>query len=203
MAGEASVFQTGGGGFDYENYVQSSFLLQMMINGVIPSFPNGKIIEIGFQNKNKGYQTDDLFFKIEENNISKRVISQIKYNIPISSKNEVFLEVIKAFWDDFNNTSHFDKQNDKMFLIKSSLTNNDKNHIAYLCQIAYKQSNSEDFFSEVNRVKIKKAALDIFEESLTLAKGETITEEELFQFLKCFHLLAYDFTAEASTDWNV
>lgn len=200
MAGEASVFQTGGGGFDYENYVQSSFLLQMMINGVIPSFPNGKIIEIGFQNKNKGYQTDDLFFKIEENNISKRVISQIKYNIPISSKNEVFLEVIKAFWDDFNNTSHFDKQNDKMFLIKSSLTNNDKNHIAYLCQIAYKQSNSADFFSEVNRVKIKKAALDIFEESLTLAKGETITEEELFQFLKCFHLLAYDFTTEASTD---
>lgn len=200
MAGEASVFQTGGGGFNYENYVQSSFLLQMMINGVIPSFPNGKIIEIGFQNKNKGYQTDDLFLKIEENNISKRVISQIKYNIPISSKNEVFLEVIKAFWDDFNNTSHFTKQNDKMFLIKSSLTNNDKNHIAYLCQLASKQTNSADFFSEINRVKIKKATLDIFEESLTLAKGEAITKEELFQFLKCFHLLAYDFTTETSTD---
>ncbi|UTD16570.1 ATP-binding protein [Tenacibaculum mesophilum] len=200
MAGEASVFQTGGGGFNYENYVQSSFLLQMMINGVIPSFPNGKIIEIGFQNKNKGYQTDDLFLQIEENNISKRVISQIKYNIPISSKNEVFLEVIKAFWNDFNNTSHFDKQNDKMFLIKSSLTNNDKNHIVYLCQIASKQSSSRDFFSEVNRVKIKKATLDIFEESLTLAKGKAVTKEELFQFLKCFHLLAYDFTVEASTD---
>ncbi len=26
MAGEASVFQTGGGGFNYENYVQASFL---------------------------------------------------------------------------------------------------------------------------------------------------------------------------------
>ena len=32
MAAEASVFQTGGGGFNYENYVQASFLLQMMIN---------------------------------------------------------------------------------------------------------------------------------------------------------------------------
>ncbi|WP_339917417.1 ATP-binding protein [Yeosuana marina] len=200
MAGEASVFQTGGGGFNYENYVQASFLLQMIINGVVPLFPNGNIIEIGFQNKNKGYQTDDLFLKVEEDNISKRIISQIKYNVPISSNNDVFLEVIKAFWEDFNNSNHFDRQRDKMFLIKSSLTNNDKNHIVYLCQIASKQSNSQDFFSEVNRTKIKKDALNIFEESLTLAKGETITEEELFQFLKCFHLLAYDFTAEASTD---
>ncbi|ANW95825.1 hypothetical protein AXE80_05810 [Wenyingzhuangia fucanilytica] len=200
MAGEASVFQTGGGGFHYENYVQASFLLQMIINGVVPSFPNGKITEIGFQNKNKGYQTDDLFLKVEEDNITKRIISQIKYNIPISSKNEIFLEVIKAFWEDFNNVNHFDRQRDKMFLIKSSLTNNDKNHIVYLCQIASKQSTSQDFFSEINRTKIKKEALDIFEESLTLAKGDAITEKELFQFLKCFHLLAYDFTAEASTD---
>lgn len=200
MAGEASVFQTGGGGFNYENYVQASFLLQMIINGVVPSCPNGNITEIGFQNKNKGYQTDDLFLKVEEDNVTKRIISQIKYNIPISSKNEVFLEVIKSFWEDFNNTNHFDRQKDKMFLIKSSLTNNDKNHIVYLCQIASKQSDSQDFFSEVNRTKTKKDALDIFEESLTLAKGETVTEEELFQFLKCFHLLAYDFTTEASTD---
>lgn len=200
MAGEASVFQTGGGGFNYENYVQASFLLQMIISGVVPSFPNGSITEIGFQNRNKGYQTDDLFLKVEEDNITKKIISQIKYNIPISSKNEIFLEVMKAFWEDFNNTNIFDRQRDKMFLIKSSLTNNDKNHIVYLCQIASKQSSSQDFFSEVDRTKIKKDALDIFEESLTLAKGETVTEEELFQFLKCFHLLAYDFTAEASTD---
>lgn len=89
MAGEASVFQTGGGGFNYENYVQSSFLLQMMINGIVPSFPNGNITEIGFQNKNKGYQTDDLFLKVEEDNVTKRVISQIKYNIALSSKNEI------------------------------------------------------------------------------------------------------------------
>jgi len=200
MAGEASVFQTGGGGFDYENYVQASFLLQMMINGMIPSFPNGSISEIGFQNKNKGYQTDDLFLKIEEDNTTKRIISQIKYNIPISSKSEVFVEVIKAFWEDFNNTSLFDRQHDKMFLIKSSLTNNDKNNIVYLCQIASKQSNSQDFFSEINRTKIKKENLDIFEDSLNLAKGEAVTEEELFQFLKCFNLLAYDFATNASTD---
>ncbi|MBG43686.1 MAG: hypothetical protein CL530_06930 [Aequorivita sp.] len=200
MAGEASVFQTGGGGFNYENYVQASFLLQMIISGVVPSFPNGSITEIGFQNRNKGYQTDDLFLKVEEDNITKRIISQIKYNIPISSKNEIFLEVMKAFWEDFNNANNFDRQRDKIFLIKSSLTNNDKNHIVYLCQIASKQSSSQDFFSEVNRTKIKKDALDIFEESLTLAKGETVTEDELFHFLKCFHLLAYDFTAEASTD---
>lgn len=146
MAGEASVFQTGGGGFNYENYVQASFLLQMMINGMVPSFTNGNISEIGFQNKNKGYITDDLFLKVDEDNTTKRIISQIKYNIPISSKNEVFLEVINAFWEDFNNASHFDRQKDKMFLIKSSLTNNDKNHIVYLCQIASKQSNSQDFF---------------------------------------------------------
>lgn len=200
MAGEASVFQTGGGGFNYENYVQASFLLQMIINGMVPSFNNGSIIEIGFQNKNRGYQTDDLYLEIQDGSTNKRIVSQIKYNIPVSSKNEVFNEVIKAFWEDFNNSNLFDKQHDKMFLIKSSLTNNDKNNIVYLCQIASKQSNSKDFFSEINRTKIKKENLDIFRDSLNLAKGQTVTEEELFQFLKCFNLLAYDFTANASID---
>lgn len=200
MAGEASVFQTGGGGFHYENYVQSAFVLSMIINGNIPVFPNGKVVEVGFQNRNKGYQTDDLFLKVKEDKSESRVIAQIKYNIPVSEKNNVFLEVIEAFWKDFNNAECFDKEQDKMFLIKSSLTNNDKNHIVYLCQLASKQANEKDFFSEVDRIKIKKETLNIFVKSITSANGKDISDKDLWEFLKCFHLLSYDFTLEASVD---
>jgi predicted transcriptional regulator YdeE len=200
MAGEASVFQTGGGGFHYENYVQSAFVLSMIINGNIPAFPNGKVIEVGFQNRNKGYQTDDLFLKVKKDKSESRVIAQIKYNIPISEKNNVFLEVIEAFWKDFNNAECFDKEQDKMFLIKSSLTNNDKNHIVYLCQLASKQSNEKDFFSEVDRIKIKKETLNIFVKSIASANGKDVSDKDLWEFLKCFHLLSYDFTLEASVD---
>jgi hypothetical protein len=52
MDGEPSVFQTGGdGGFHYENYVQSAFVFSMVIHGNAPGFTNGKVIEVGFQNK--------------------------------------------------------------------------------------------------------------------------------------------------------
>lgn len=53
MSAEASVFQMGGGGFLYENYIQSAFLTTMILQGNIPTFQNSKIIEIGFQAKER------------------------------------------------------------------------------------------------------------------------------------------------------
>ncbi len=201
MASESSVFQTSGGGYDYEHYVQSSFLTLMMLQGGIPVFPNGKITEICFQCKNKGYATDDLFFTVNNLTGQSRILIQIKYNISLTEKNEIFKDVIKSFWTDFNNSDVFDKTKDKFFLIKSSLTNDDKNHINVLLDWAITHKDENDFYSEVERIDVKKQKLVIFSNILKIANNNiALSKKEIWQFLKCFKLLSYDFTSESSTD---
>lgn len=200
MSGNASVFQTSGGGYDYEHYVQSAFLLTMILNGSIPIFPENEILEIGFQCKNKGYQTDDLFVKVDKDTGCK-ILIQIKYNIAISENNETFIDVITSFWKDFNNSPLFEKQKDKFFLIKSSLTNSDKNHIIVLSEWASTHSSEDEFYSEVERIKVKKEKLGIFENVLKKANDDVeLSKKEVWEFLKCFHLLSYDFTTQSSTN---
>jgi len=201
MTGKASVFQTGGGGYDYEHYVQAAFITSLILQNSIPVFPNGKIIELAFQCKNRGYHTDDLFIKIKSGINEHRVLVQIKYNIAISEGNEIFSEVINAFWKDFNNNAVFDKEKDKFFLIKSSLTNNDKNHIAVLSEWASTHSDENDFYTEVERISIKKEKLTIISNLLKKAnKDIELTKKQVWQFLNCFNLFAYDYTVQSSVD---
>jgi len=200
MAGEASVFQMSGGGYDYEHYVQSGFLLSMILQGSIPVFPNGKVREISFQCKRLGYETDDLFLKIKVGTNEHRIIAQIKYNISITEKKETFFDVISAFWKDFNNDKIFDKQNDKLFLIKSSLTNEDKNQTLVLLSWASTHKDEKDFFSEVERIKVKKDKLTVFSNLLKRANNNVdLSEKVLWEFLNCLQILAFDFTSESST----
>lgn len=201
MASETSVFQTSGGGYDYEHYIQSSFLTCMIVQGSIPVFPNGKITEICFQCKNKGYITDDLFIGINDSVGLHRILVQIKYNIALTEKNETFKEVIKSFWKDFNNANVFDKTKDRFFLIKSGLTNDDKNHISVILDWASTHKDENDFYAEVERIDIKNQKLTIFSNLLKSANGNiALSKKETWEFLKCFKVLSYDFTSESSSD---
>lgn len=201
MSAEASVFQMGGGGFLYENYIQSAFLTTMILQGNIPTFQNSKIIEIGFQAKRKGYETDDLFLDIRKDEESYRVLIQIKFNIPLTKNSTIFKEVIQSFWKDFNNSDIFDRQKDKFFLIKSSLTNEDKNQIVTLLDWAKTHKDENDFFAEIERISIKKQYISLFSELLSEAnQNEEVSQKQIWEFLKCFNLIAYDFTIKSSTN---
>lgn len=201
MNSEPSVFQTSGGGYDYEHYVQSGFLTAMILQGSIPVFPNGKIIEICFQCKNKGYVTDDLFLAVNDIKGTHRILVQIKYNIALTEKNQIFSEVIDAFWQDFNNSAVFDKEKDKLFLIKSGITNDDKNHINVILDWAVTHKDENDFFSEVERIDVKKQKVLIFSNLLCKANGGVeLSKKEIWEFLRCFALISYDFASENSTD---
>lgn len=200
MASEASVFQMGGGGFVYENYIQSAFLTAMILKGNVPTFENGNIIEIAFQCKRKGYQTDDLFLKIENGQNEHRVVIQIKYNISLTENNKIFKDVIKSFWIDFNKPDIFNIEKDKFFLIKSSLTNDDKNQIIVILDWAKTHTDETDFYSEIERIDIKSQNINKFSNLLKEANdGIEVSKKQIWEFLRCFNLLAYDFTIPSST----
>lgn len=201
MSDKGSVFQKGGGGTNFEQAIQTAFLTTMIIRGNAPLNFANEIIEVAFQTTNRGYETDDLLIVAKSAIGQHRLLAQIKNNITFTADNALFKEVIKAFWKDYNNTALFDKAKDRLIIIKSGFTKEERNHLKSLLDWANTHATETDFVTEVNRIKGKKDRLDFFRESLKEVNNNTaLTDKEIWEFLKCFDVLEYDFTNQNSVD---
>ena len=203
MSDKGSVFQKGGGGTNFEQYVQSAFLTTLIVRGNVPGIPSAELTEVAFQTTRRGYDTDDLLAVAKSDLGTHRLLAQIKHNLTFSDSdsNTLFKEVIGSFWKDFNNTEKFDRQRDRLLLIKSGLTQDERNHVRALFNWAKTHSSATDYLDEVKRVDAKKKYLKIFQSVTEQAnEGNNITGEELWQFLRCMDLLEYDFLNGGSID---
>lgn len=203
MSEKGSVYQKGGGGTNFEQYVQCAFLTTLIVQGNVPCIPNGKLVEVAFQTTSRGYETDDLLAIVKSDFGEHKLIAQIKHNLVFSDSdsNSTFKEVITGFWKDFNNTSIFDRNKDMLLIIKSGLNNQERNHVKSLLNWAKNHHDADSFYKEVNRIKEKKNYLEIFRSVVKQANsGNTITDDELWQFLKCVDVLDYDFQNQGSVD---
>jgi hypothetical protein len=201
MSDKGSVFQKGGGGTNFEQSVQTAFLITLIIRGNVPCVASSELTEVAVQVTNKGYQTDDIFALAKSTNAEHRLLIQVKHNISFTAENQVFKEVISAFWKDYSNTSLFDKTKDKLIVVKSGLTQDERNHLKSLFNWAVNHATETDFLSEVNRIKAKKERLDVFRAVLKEANNNTdLTDKEIWEFLKCVDVLEYDFLNEGSID---
>ena len=201
MSEKGSVFQKGGGGTNFEQHVQTAFLTTLIIRGNSPCLNANEIIEVAFQTTNRGYQTDDLLVVAKTSVGTHKLLIQVKTNITISETNLIFQKVIEDFWIDFNNTSSFDKGNDKLVLIKNGLTKEERNQLKPLLNWAKTHNTASDFISEVKRVNVKENRLNIFRKCLKKANNDTdLTDIEIWEFLRCFDILEYDFLNESSMD---
>lgn len=201
MSDKGSVFQKGGGGTNFEQSIQTAFLTTLIIHGNAPCVPNSEVIEVAFQTTNRGYKTDDLLVMAKSASGPHRLLIQAKHNISFTTDNDIFKEVIKDFWIDYNNTSKFDKTKDKLLVIKSGMTKDERNHLKSLFNWAINHSTELDFFSEVNRIKGKKERLEVFRQLLKEANGNVeLNDKEIWEFLKCVDVLEYDFLNQGSVD---
>lgn len=198
MSEKGSVFQKGGGGTNFEQNVQTAFLVTMLVGGDVPCIPSSTISEIALQVTNRGFETDDLMVVAKSVNEEHRLLMQIKHDIAFSLQSALWKEVLAAFWKDFNNTL-FNKEKDKLIVVSGGLTKNDRNHLKTLFNWANAHSSASDFISEVNRVKAKREQLDVFRTILNEANNNTaLADEVLWEFVKCVDVLEYDFLNEGS-----
>ncbi len=201
MSNKGSVFQKGGGGTNFEQLVQTAFLINLIIRGNVPCIPSGELSEVALQVTNRGYETDDFLAVAKSINGEHRILIQVKHDISFTKDNEKFKEVIFAFWKDYNNNSIFDKTRDKLIVIKNGLTKDERNHLKSLFNWAVNHATETDFISEVNRIKAKKDRLEVFRAILREANGNTdLDDNEIWEFLKCVDVLEYDFLNEGSID---
>jgi hypothetical protein len=195
----SNPFSNGSGGAHFENRVQTSFAILMLTGGFSPCLPTWPIIEIKLQGKYDGYETDDLIVYCEEPISRKKakLIGQIKHSINITNGDGTFGEVIQAAWSDFNNPKIFTEGSDVIALICGPLSGTDTNSVRPLLEQARSSKNSEDFVKRIERGKFtsndQREKLKVFKTHLKSANNETdLTNDELFRFLRSFHLLIYD-----------
>lgn len=209
---QSNPFSTGGGGVNFETRVQAAFALSLLTNSCIPCLPkNMRATELSFQSKYRDIQTDDfvLVASDEVNNQSK-LYAQIKHSITIGSsiaEDSVFADVINSAWKDFKRDD-FNTGNDAIVLITGSLPKTDINSTLPILEWAKYSSNSDDFIKKsqtkgfTSKEKINK--LEAFKTQLTHAnQGTEISNDELWLFLKIFHIISFDLDAKSSIVANL
>lgn len=200
----SNPFSTGGGGVIFETHVQASFVALMLTGGFAPCVSCLPIVKIKLQGKKDGYDTDDfiLFAESVDGKQKQKVLGQIKHSIGITQGNTIFRDVIRAAWNDFNNPGLFTKEKDVFALITGPLSATDIDAVRPLLEWARHSENAEDFFKQVALPKFssedKAEKLKAFREHLKTANGDRdVSDEELFSFLRHFHLLGYDLDIRA------
>lgn len=200
----SNPFSSGGGGENFETRVQASFVVLMVTGGFVACFPGCLIKKIKLQGKYAGYDTDDLivFVERQSDGQEKKLLGQIKHSIKITEGDNVFGEVIQAAWSDFNNPKLFTRGRDSIALVTGPLSATDTSDVRIILEWARYHENSEEFLKNVELGNFsspaKQIKLKAFRSHLKKANGgKDVSDEDLFQFLKHFHLLGYDLDVQA------
>lgn len=201
----SNPFSTGGGGPRFEVHIQAAFVTLMLSGGYAPCLPTWPIKEIKLQAKIAGYATDDLIVFVENptNRERKRLLGQIKHSISFTESNKIFGEVILAAWHDFNNSECFTKGKDVIALITGPISKSDTDGVRWLLDHARHTRDAEEFITQISQANFcsnnTRNKLKAFQEKLKIAnQGSSITNEDLYNFLKHFYLLGYDLDRKGS-----
>jgi hypothetical protein len=201
----SNPFSTGGGGVLFEANVQAAFVTLMITGGYTPCFPSKPIVEVKLQGKVDGYATDDLIVTTEDpvSKVTRKMLGQIKHSIAFTKGESLLGEVLRAAWEDFSNPAVFTQGKDAIALITGPLNGVDQETVPWLLEHARATASTEEFYRHVkqaNFISAKKAErLETIRRHLDVANGANpLSDEDIFQFLRHFHLLGYDLDIECS-----
>lgn len=190
-------FSTGGGGINFENKVQASFLVLLLTRSFCPSLPPWPVKSLQLQARHKGFNIDDFIVEVDDGKegISAKLLCQVKHEISITDSDTSFAEVMAAAWRDFTNDQLFNTKFDRIALITGPLNSTDL-EVRELLDWARNQ-NHDDFFSNVKLGRFssdnKRKKLSVIKNHLEKSnQDKKLSDLEFWQFLNIFHLLQYD-----------
>lgn len=206
----ANPFSTGQGGADFENEVQTMFAALMLTRGEIKWLPDCFIEKIKFQTKVDGYQTDDMLIFCRGRNTKqkRRVLIEIKHAIRVTKSSRDFAKVMKNAWLDYNDSALFTPNNDALALITGPLGMADIAHTRTILEWAKTEKNAEEYFRKVKKTyissNVKRGKLEVIQHHLRIANGgESVAEENLFTFLRHFHIIPSDLDNVSSLNFSL
>ena len=202
---QSNPFSTGGGGLNFETRVQAAFAVLMLTGGPAPCFPSYQTVKLNLQGRYAGFNTDDLilYLKQAQTGAEAKLLGQIKHSISITVSDTTFADVIHGAWEDFNG-EFFNSDRDAIALITGPLAATDCSHVRPILEWARHSENEVEFIEKVNTKKFsadkKREKLEVFKTHLKSANnGTDISDSQLWNFLKVFHLIGYDLDTESGS----
>ena len=202
---QSNPFSTGGGGTNFETRIQAAFTVLMLTGRISPCLPPHPITKLKLQGSYAGFNTDDfiVFSKQPQSERESRLLAQIKHDISITFGNETFAEVIQSTWADFTDRD-FNSSVDSLALITGPLSATDIKNVKPILEWARHSENEQEFLTKVDTPKFssdaKRKKLAAFKTHLKTANGgKEVSDKQLWEFLKAFHLIGYDLDADSGS----
>lgn len=198
----SNSFSTGNGGGNFERYVQTVFLLALLVDGFSPVLEK-QVVQLDFQGKHLGYDTDDLIVTTAGKGRPK-ILCQIKHDITITKRNKLFNEVINAAWHDFQKST-FHPETDKIILTTGIIAKDTISAFRYIHDQSISSGNETQFIQRIQQSNFTsdkaREKFDVLKSALTLAnKGVEPSEKLIWQFCKSFVLLVFDLDFRSSVN---
>jgi hypothetical protein len=209
----SNPFSTGSGGTTFEQLVGASYLVALLAGHIPRGLDWGITKEIRFQQRWSGCLIDDLAVTSTDGTQERRLALQIKHNLSfVHSDQDTFPRVIQDCWDVFTSAFgwQFNPNTDRIGIGVGVYQAKLDEHFRPLLEWARTSQMSTEFFEKVNTSVFssseKRGYIELLRERLEEAKGSSITDEELWQFLKCLVVLHFDLENAGSRDtvqcWN-
>lgn len=198
----SNSISTGGGGTNFEQNIQSMFLLSLITDGLCPVM-NERTKRVCFQAKYLGYSVDDLVVFTERKINEGKLLCQMKHKVIVSQNNKTFCEVINAAWNDFCDEK-FDKKRDKIALATAEIAVKSQQALRFLNSQANAASNENDFLHRINLEHFSnednKRVFFTIKECIKNAKGDEPNDFELWEFCRVFLLMLFDLDFKESVN---
>jgi len=202
---QTNPYSSGGGGPNFETRVQAAFVILLLTGRVAPCLPPFHINKLILQGRYAGFETDDLIVVTKDSKTEKeaKLLAQVKHEVNITAKNKIFGEVVQSTWNDFNKDD-FNCEIDSFALITGPLSSVDTKDVRPILEWARHSESEDEFLFKVASKKFssdsKRTKLEAFKTQLKVANNkESVTDEQLWKYLKVFHLVGYDLDLQSGS----
>lgn len=146
---QSNPFSTGGGGVNYEIYVQTYFVCCMLLGWKLPGMYEGYINMIKLQGRFEGYDVDDCIIYFNNEKSKSKLMCQIKHSLNLTENSETFKDVITAAWNNYNNEELFDVDNDFIALVVAGLNATDIKNTKTILEWARTCDSENEFIKKI------------------------------------------------------
>ena len=192
-ANQSNPFSTGGGGVNFEVYVQTYIAMHIVTGDSLPFLNSSKPVKMKLQGHYAGYDTDDCIVFGEN---GEKVLCQIKHTITVSENDSAFPAVITDAWNDYYKPEVFNQETDRIILIVPGLHGTDRNNTKVFLEWARCCENADEFMTKMTTEgfssKEKQKKYNAIKNLIQSANGARVSDSEIWNFLRHFSIQALE-----------
>ena len=211
--GLSNPYSTSVSGVEFEQLVGTSYLVSLLVGEMPRGIDWGTITEVSFQHRWSGCLLDDIVVTSTDGNTERKLALQVKEDLTFSESDPTFTRVMDDCWKTFNSSLgwEFNQATDRLGIgIGVYPTKDVDKHLRPLLEWARTSKDSSEFLQKVSlpifSSNQKRKYRDIIRNLISKSKGNEVTDDEIWKFLRCLVVIHFDLEKDGSRDsvycWN-